>query len=243
MKKEGSVVIEKTEAMEVKKAKEMKNLKDLNLSPETYEILKEYTPDSLILCARREDLFGALMKARNRNCKDSTSLAKEAIVCKKASDELYRILEEGGYYRTDFEEYKISFNIMTFLRIVLNGCRFNNDYFSDFFNVRREWKRFTNEEYEEFTGLSDRQIEGFLSVLRSALSKREFKYICLRMGLIDGYCKPRKVAAPDLTDREASIMEADIFKKMANIVNREVMEKIYHNFLSTEKQGLVKALG
>lgn len=232
----------------VKKVKKVKDLKasDLKLSPEAFDVLKGYTVDSLVLMARREDLFGALMKARGYyigiDSDISNKLAKEATLCKKASDEFMSALEQGGFFRTDFDEYKIDFNIMTFLRVILNDCRFTDDYFNSFFNTRREWKTFTNEEYEEFDGLTKQQIEGFMLILHSVLSEREYLVICLRMGLVDGTCFSRKTVAESfgMTGQEVFIMERDIFKRMSHTINREVLENMYQNFLVRKTSGLVK---
>ena len=232
---------------DVKKVKDLRKEDLTHLSAESFEILKSYTKDSLVLMARRETLFNELMETRGiyRNCGSSTDkLAKEAVLCKRAADEFTKSLHDAGFIRNDFEKYKISFNIMTFLRIILNDCYYSNDYFNEFLNTRREWKRFTNDEYEEIDGLTKKQIDGFMAILHSSLSERAYMMICLRLGLVgDGTCVSRAELAKsfEVTEREIELTESYIFKQMSRIINREILEKMYQNFLQPEMRGLIKA--
>lgn len=228
----------------VRESKSLKKEDLTKLSAESLEVLKGYTKDSLILMARREILFNSLMEARGRYTAygaSASSLAKEAVLCKHAADEFTESIREAGFIRNDFDKYRIDFNVMTFLRIILNDCRYNDEYFNEYFNTRREWKNFTNQEYEEFDGLEQKQIDGFMAILHSSMSERAYMLICLRMGLVgDGTCVSREEIAKTfkMTPTEVVVTENDIFKQMSRIVNREILEKMYQNFLKPETRGL-----
>lgn len=230
--------------MHVKKVSELRSLDEFNLSAEVYDVLSEYKLSSLVLFARREDLFGALMRARGVYHVDQVSqetVESETRLCQRCADEFRKELKEKGFFRTDFDNYRQSFNIMSFLRVLIGG-NYNDDYFDEFYNARREWKSFTNEEYETFGGLTQIQINTFMMILEYSLSEYQFRVICERMGLHNGICVDRKTVAKEfgMTEREIFNMEKSAFQHMKGVMNAGVLRRMYQNFLELETKDLSK---
>ena len=233
------------ESLSVRKVSELKSLQELNLSPEVAVVLQEYSINNLVLFARRHELCEALLRARGKYYSEETVsddvLATEKSLCEKCSNELESALDEAGFFRNDFGRYTVSLNIMAFLRI-LTSINYDDSFFDQHENANREWKSFSNEEYESFEGLSNIQVRAFRSILRGVLSDNQYDVISLRMGFDNGLCSTREEIADDymMTEDQIKDYEKTTFHLMKKVINAGVLKRMYRNYVEPEVQGLVE---
>lgn len=187
---------------------------------------KRYDTRSLLLAARRGKLKTELAEDMGIDgSKEDDPNAKlenyvKSFICNTTADELYKAFEEKGMIRHDFDQYAVSFNILSFLKIVSNGTIEPDDsYFDVVTNTQRILSVMTNEEYETFEGLEPEVIEGFHRILKWNLSKIHYELIVARMGLVNGHPKSRQKVANmlGLTEQAVLFGEREVFAKMGRI--------------------------
>ena len=189
--------------LKVKRALDLKDLHELELCLDVVDVLKNYSIDSLVLFTRRHELFDALIRAQDENHLNGSDeeSAEKTMLFMRCEEEMEYALSRAGYFRNDFGSYHVSFNILAFLRILAEG-RYDDSFFNEFENANREWKSFSNAEYESFEGLSNIQVYAFKAILREILSERQYKVISLRMG-----------STMDLAQAEKKLLKILIFPR------------------------------
>ena len=116
-----------------------------------------------------------------------------------------------------------SFNIMEFLRLVSNRITNPSEAcFVTYNNVKRFQEIIPDEEIQELkenNGLKPEIFEGFQEILKGNLSKKDYRIITLRMGLLDGECRNRWEVANLMRMKESKIKarEEVIFSRMGRI--------------------------
>lgn len=187
---------------------------------------KRYDTSTLLLAARRGKLRTELAEAMgiDGSTEDDPNAEREnyvkSFVCNTTADELYKAFEKNGMLRHDISKYAVSFNILSFLKIVSNGITDPDEsYFDVIENTQRIIGLMTNREYETFGGLEPEVIEGFHRILKWNLSKMHYELIVARMGLRDGRPKSRQVVANmlGLTEQAVLFGEREVFTKMGRI--------------------------
>ena len=189
------------------------------------DIAKQYDYSTLLLAARRgllrtelaEDIgLGNKVDERSINHRQYVDF----FIVEETAKELYAAFDRNGMIRHDFSKYAVSFNILSFLKIVSNGIiEPDESYFDVVANTQRILSVLTNSEYESFEGLEPEVIEGFYRLLKWNLSATHYELITYRMGLESGYPKSRQEVANMLGLTEQAILfgEREVFAKMGRL--------------------------
>lgn len=160
----------------VKRAKELVNLDDFELSKRTKNQIMRYPSlDAAILELREASIYRFKHGVNTNNFQ---AWIHESLV----------VFEKAGYIRSDIDSLMQYECIVFFYREILNNSCYvaiygNRAWLED---ISRLMPSSSNEVYETCKGFSKKQIQSLVDFIDQNLSEREAKVIKARFGILDG---------------------------------------------------------